>query len=66
MHVDHCIETLRLALACQADTTPSFIMRDPEAAWGERADFNVPRLWEAAAVDGGERGVLILRLIPAE
>ena len=39
MHVDHCIEMLRLALACQADTTPPFIVRDAEAGWLERADF---------------------------
>lgn len=27
MHVDHCIETLRLALMCNADVTP-FLIRD--------------------------------------
>jgi hypothetical protein len=26
---------------CQADTTPLFIVVDPESSWGERADFNV-------------------------
>ncbi|KAI9726999.1 MAG: hypothetical protein M1834_008581 [Cirrosporium novae-zelandiae] len=40
MHVDHCIETLRLTLMCQADVTPFLVYLDPEAPMGERVDFN--------------------------
>jgi hypothetical protein len=29
MHVDHCIETLRLALMCFADVTPILMLNDP-------------------------------------
>lgn len=39
MHVDHCIETLRLALMCSADITPLFIL-DVDSEAGSRADFN--------------------------
>ena len=39
MHADHCIETLRLALMCHADTTPALSLLDPEAPRGSRADF---------------------------
>jgi hypothetical protein len=34
MHVDHCIETLRLVLACESDTAPLFVVRDAEAMRG--------------------------------
>ena len=40
MHVDHCIETLRISLMCQADTTPYFLVLDPTAPLGSRADFS--------------------------
>lgn len=40
MHVDHGIETLRISLMCHADTTPMFIIEDPAAALGGRADFS--------------------------
>ena len=40
MHVDHCIEALRLTLMCHGDTTPYLIEVDPEAPVGARADFN--------------------------
>ncbi|KAG8422226.1 hypothetical protein J3459_010565 [Metarhizium acridum] len=39
VHVDHCIETLRLSLMCYADVTPVLLMYD-EAAGGRRTDFN--------------------------
>lgn len=39
MHADHCIETLRLALMCHADTTPALSQLDPSAPHGSRADF---------------------------
>ncbi|KAK7184349.1 hypothetical protein PSPO01_09726 [Paraphaeosphaeria sporulosa] len=38
MHVDHCIETLRLALMCRADTTPLLVRLGGEH--GTKADFN--------------------------
>jgi hypothetical protein len=40
MHVDHCIETLRLTLMCFADTTPLLLIKDPTETLGGRADFN--------------------------
>ncbi|KJZ71930.1 hypothetical protein HIM_08686 [Hirsutella minnesotensis 3608] len=40
MHVDHCIETLRLALMCSSDVTPFFIRVDPNKPLGQSADFN--------------------------
>ena len=40
MHVDHCIEALRLTLMCHGDTTPYLIEVDPEAPVGARADFS--------------------------
>ena len=40
MHVDHCIEALRLSLMCHGDTTPYFVMTDPTAPQGMRADFS--------------------------
>ncbi|TQS33910.1 hypothetical protein Golomagni_05730 [Golovinomyces magnicellulatus] len=40
MHVDHCIEALRLSLMCYADVTPMLIIRDESRALGSFADFN--------------------------
>lgn len=40
MHIDHCIETLRLTLMCHGDTTPFLVEVDPEAPVGARADFS--------------------------
>jgi hypothetical protein len=40
MHVDHCIEALRISLMCHADTTPYLIINDPTAPQGTRADFS--------------------------
>lgn len=40
MHVDHCIETLRLSLMCYGDITPVLIYEDAASAIGRRADFN--------------------------
>lgn len=40
MHVDHCIEALRISLMCHADTTPFLIIMDPTAPGGARADFS--------------------------
>ncbi|KAI1124165.1 hypothetical protein F5Y10DRAFT_37005 [Nemania abortiva] len=41
MHVDHCIETLRLQLMCNADLTPMLVLKDDSVAIGSKADFNV-------------------------
>ncbi|KAI3324014.1 hypothetical protein HD806DRAFT_535129 [Xylariaceae sp. AK1471] len=41
MHVDHCIETLRLQLMCNADLTPMLVLKDDTIALGSKADFNV-------------------------
>lgn len=40
MHVDHCIEALRISLMCHADTTPYLMINDPTAPLGRRADFS--------------------------
>ncbi|KAI0436448.1 hypothetical protein F4803DRAFT_223910 [Xylaria telfairii] len=40
MHVDHCIEALRLQLMCNADLTPLLIEVD-DNDFGQKADFNV-------------------------
>ncbi|KAF2099796.1 hypothetical protein NA57DRAFT_75301 [Rhizodiscina lignyota] len=40
MHVDHCIETLRLQLMCNGDVTPLLINVDSESPLGSSADFN--------------------------
>lgn len=39
MHVDHCIETLRLALMCFADVTPILMLKDLDSPEGIRANF---------------------------
>ncbi|KAL2061367.1 hypothetical protein VTL71DRAFT_7640 [Oculimacula yallundae] len=39
MHLDHCLEVLRLNIMCTSDTTPILIELDPKAPFGERADF---------------------------
>ncbi|TRX89736.1 hypothetical protein FHL15_009326 [Xylaria flabelliformis] len=41
MHVDHCIETLRLQLMCNADMTPMLVFEDRDSPLGSKADFNV-------------------------
>ncbi|GAP92147.1 putative tat pathway signal sequence [Rosellinia necatrix] len=41
LHVDHCIETLRLQLMCNADTTPMLVFEDHTVAAGSKADFNI-------------------------
>ncbi|KAI9686436.1 MAG: hypothetical protein M1822_003783 [Bathelium mastoideum] len=40
MHVDHCIEALRITLMCHGDTTPYFVMDNPDAPFGMQADFS--------------------------
>jgi len=40
MHVDHCFETLRLVLMCNADVTPSLVIKNPDKSEGHEADFN--------------------------
>ncbi|KXL43776.1 MAG: hypothetical protein FE78DRAFT_122064, partial [Acidomyces sp. 'richmondensis'] len=40
MHVDHCIETLRLSLQCSADITPYLVLRADNSTLGARADFD--------------------------
>jgi hypothetical protein len=40
MHVDHCIEALRLALMCHGDMTPLLVAKDPNEPIGRRADFD--------------------------
>jgi hypothetical protein len=39
-HVDHCIETLRIALICTGDVTPVLIYNEPKAVLGEQVDFS--------------------------
>jgi len=40
MHVDHCLETLRLTLMCNADVTPSLVIKNEDKPEGSEADFN--------------------------
>ncbi|KUI70377.1 hypothetical protein VM1G_06403 [Cytospora mali] len=40
MHVDHCIETLRLSLMCHGDMSPLLVTMDPNEPLGRKADFN--------------------------
>ncbi|KAI1122538.1 hypothetical protein F5Y10DRAFT_253864 [Nemania abortiva] len=40
MHVDHCIEALRLQIMCYADLTP-LLIEDADNSLGQKADFNV-------------------------
>lgn len=40
IHVDHCIETLRLALMCHGDMSPLLVTIDPDEPLGRKADFN--------------------------
>lgn len=41
MHVDHCIETLRLGLMCYSDVTPVFLEVNEDRIYGQQANFNV-------------------------
>jgi hypothetical protein len=42
IHVDHCLETLRLSLMCYSDVTPMLFEVDPSIPnLGRKADFNV-------------------------
>lgn len=40
VHVDHCIETLRIALMCVGDVTPVLIKLDKSKPLGAEADFS--------------------------
>ena len=41
MHVDHCLESIRIALMCHGDITPVGLVRlDDEAPMGGRPDFS--------------------------
>ncbi|KAB8230025.1 hypothetical protein ETB97_006249 [Aspergillus alliaceus] len=40
MHLDHCIELLRINLMCVADVTPLLFVEDPNAFQGKTPDFN--------------------------
>ena len=40
MHVDHCIETLRLSIMCHSDVTPLLVERDSWRKTGFVLDFN--------------------------
>lgn len=40
MHADHCFETLRLVLMCNADVTPSLIINNTNKPHGTKAYFN--------------------------
>ncbi|KAF2402008.1 hypothetical protein EJ06DRAFT_474966 [Trichodelitschia bisporula] len=40
MHIDHCIETLRLTLMCHGDVTPVMILEDGGSVLGRRAEFS--------------------------
>ncbi|KAI2628936.1 hypothetical protein GGS21DRAFT_492484 [Xylaria nigripes] len=49
IHVDHCIETLRLQLMCNADLTPMLVFKDDTDALEDQAGFNVHhkcRYWD--------------------
>ncbi|TDZ21043.1 Cyclochlorotine biosynthesis protein O [Colletotrichum orbiculare MAFF 240422] len=39
LHVDHCIETIRLNLMCAGDVTPFLVTLDPQNKLGESPDF---------------------------
>jgi hypothetical protein len=39
LHVDHCIEALRIALMCTADVTPILLSIDPAEPLGASPDF---------------------------
>lgn len=41
MHVDHCLESLRLSLMCYADVTPVLAENNPMRPTGLQLDFNV-------------------------
>lgn len=41
MHVDHCVETLRLGLMCYSDVTPVFLEVNEDRLYGQQANFNV-------------------------
>lgn len=41
LHVDHCIETLRLSLMCYSDVTPVLAELAPDRPTGFQLDFNV-------------------------
>ena len=41
MHVDHCIETVRMSLMCYADITPVLVEVTPNRKLGSKNDFNV-------------------------
>lgn len=43
MHIDHCIEALRLALMCYADITPMLIKVDEGRRAGGFLDFDMHR-----------------------
>lgn len=40
VHVDYCIESLRLSLMCHGDMTPLLVTKDREEQSGWRADLN--------------------------
>jgi hypothetical protein len=40
IHADHCIESLRLSLMCQADVTPVLALKVPTAALGRKGEFS--------------------------
>lgn len=42
IHIDHCIETLRLSLMCSADITPVLFVYNENGVRGFEADFNIP------------------------
>lgn len=41
MHVDHCLESIRLSLMCYADVTPVLAENAPHRPTGLQLDFNV-------------------------
>lgn len=58
-HVDHCLETLRMALMCTADLTPILISMDPASPLGGYPDFetvhrcrNIDSILEWADAEG--------------
>ena len=41
LHIDHCVETLRLSLMCYSDVTPLLAELTPDRPGGFQLDFNV-------------------------
>ena len=54
MHVDRCIEALRISIMCHGDTTPLFTILDPEESLCAAADS--AHIGSAGTLAGYTRG----------